>query len=823
MPRLQVIVNPSGFWTTTERGFSTKWTGDELARRGLINMSDYGASSGFWNPPRSSWLLGRPYQFDAAWYRDALFGSYTHRQTSWSFAANVSANVSEFGFWDSPSEQFSHAQMMNFGQIPATLGTQPIAVNFTTLATAAGVTLPTGIGVVASTKNPQAMGATPSITWVRQPEPQDTFIFGFGQFAVIVTDRQTIVLQAADLGYQSWVRKANSAGAQLPQHSLIGNPLVASHQMQQRGLVVTQVGWNQLYLMERINSEPVIVTTRAAPTPLQKASGQPNQILGGPFWIAAAPGQKVLANVQTTAYRDANHITLGSGTVNDDTSKRWFDCTFAYPPSVAPQVVIDGIMHGTGNPVGTGITGGLQFLDPATLEYAEVQMVNHNHAAWLTGVGNFRGAFHVLLQASSGPNALSIYSPQIRSIEMRFAPVIVARSGTDTVLTDTQFKPIQVEASLADPEAKKLTIPLKPSGIAVLEAAGISTWDNVPVEVWEDSNDNGTADVKRAAGWITEPPSKGTHGPNYSDMVLTAQGMLLGRADRHFHYRHHLAAWSSGGRLLHTDAIVSTLLQWGFDVTSTSAVEFESDLDEDMVKYLPGPSEEPTESGEVPTSAYAPDWDETGLEYIRRIAEQWRKWLLYEGISGKIWYEHDVVDDLIDLGQTPSSEATFYLTHAAAAGAGAHQHQVYMAGLERWGRPPKANFIRIIPPKNTIPHVIDKDVLSATSTAAENYLGEYIPHIMQPKWAAADELFIARLAIVARHALRRFRRRVTGHHWRCLCAPWQVLPSGVDLNSVVTLQNLGLHRITHINVEQLSRDLFLTTWTAEKLPAARVF
>jgi hypothetical protein len=307
---------------------------------------------------------------------------------------------------------------------------------------------------------------------------------------------------------------------------------------------------------------------------------------------------------------------------------------------------------------------------------------------------------------------------------------------------------------------------------------------------------------------------------------MTAGGMLQGRADKGFHYTHHLAAWTAGGRLLHTEAIASTLYQKGFDITDADAVEFESDTDEDLVKYLPGPADEPTETGETRVPAYAPDWDETGLEYILRIARQWRGWLLYEVLSGKVHYRHNVVDDLIDLGQTPSSVATFYYTHSAAAAAGVHVHQVYMAGMERWSQPPKCNFVRIIPPKDDIAHVIDKDVLSATDSTAENYLGEYVPLTppMSPKPAAFSEpLNLTRLSIVAHVALRRFRRRITGHTWRSLCAPWQVLPSGVDIGSVVTLQNLGLHRITNIEVDQLSRSKFLTTWTAEKLPSARVF
>ncbi len=822
-----VIVDPNDYWSATERGFETRWTGDEIAQRGLINTGDHGASSGFWNPPHSEWLLGRPEQFDPYWFKNEGYAANVQRADMWDFASLVAPNVTEFPWRNTPDETYDDDQAINLGQIPLGLGTPPISLNLTNLGTAAGFALPIGIGVVAATKNANVAGVTPFFQWVRQPEPQDIFLFGFGEWAVLTTDRQVIVLRSPD-GGTSWVKVGDFGGFTLPKNSSSQGAFTsASHTMQMRQLMVIPVGWNQFYLMRHASDDPMIVTTRQANTIAQKASGTPWQNGAGKLWVAAYPGQKTLFQAQPMVYRNAEHIELGSGTIDNDTSKPWFSTTPAYSPSVAPQIVVDAITHGTlGRPVTTSMTAGQEYLDPNTLEAFQVQVVNASHAAWIPGVGNFRGAVRVAMTAAIAPGMTATLTPQIRSIEMRFPPVITARAGANVTLLDTQFKPIKIEADLHDPESKKITIPLKPAAIALLEAAGIEDWENMPVEVWEDTDADGDPDVLRAAGWVKDPSNRGYPSLSYSQTTLEAVGMLLGRGDKYFHFRHHLAAWVEGGRLDHATALSSVLLQCGFDVTDTDRVEFESDTADADVRYLPGgAAEEPGEAGQKRAPAYSPDWDETRLEYMLRIARTWRKWILTELLNGKITYRHDVVDDLIDLGTSPTSEATFYKTHAAATAAGVHSQQVYMAGFEQWATAVKANFVRIIPPTPDLAHIIDRDTASISDTTADNYVGEEIPaKPWQPTLAAAaDPVYLARLAILARQYLRRLRRRITGHTWNSLCAPWQVLPSGVDVGSVVTLEDRGLHRITKVEVQQLSRAIFLTSWTAEKLPPPTVF
>lgn len=351
----------------------------------------------------------------------------------------------------------------------------------------------------------------------------------------------------------------------------------------------------------------------------------------------------------------------------------------------------------------------------------------------------------------------------------------------------------------------------------------------MPVEVWEDTDDDGDPDVLRGAGWVKDPANRGYPSLSYSESALECAGLLLGRADKGFHYRHHLAAWQENGRLHHSTAVASVLMMSGFDITDVNRFEAETDTAGTEVAYLPGgAAEESGEAGEQRVAAYAPDWDETRLEYAMRVAVQWRKWILRELLNGKVYYGKDVVDDILDIGLEPTSAATFYKSHASAAAAGAsnaHPQQVYMAGFERWVQAVRANFVRIIPPVPTIAHIIDRHVPSATDVTADNYVGEYIPAPpLQPTFAAAAEPeYLARVAIVARQYLRRVKRRIRGHTWRSLCAPWQVEPDGVDVGSIVTLEDRGLHRITKVQVQQLSRNIFLTTWTAEVLPEPEEF
>src|SRR5437899_1589588 len=143
MGRLAIMLDASGYPTVDEVGVHVSWTGEKLLRNGWLT-----SKQGFWRPADSEWVLTYPSQFRSEWQTGTGVGSKVFPRTSWTPAANVA--IREWFPEDVPGHAYPNSKGIEF-VVPDSPGQAPIAVNFTTLAAAAGLTLPAGTQAVAAT------------------------------------------------------------------------------------------------------------------------------------------------------------------------------------------------------------------------------------------------------------------------------------------------------------------------------------------------------------------------------------------------------------------------------------------------------------------------------------------------------------------------------------------------------------------------------------------------------------------------------------------------------------------------------------------------
>ncbi len=844
MGRFALFLDAGGYKDVAERGADFVWTCDKFfkpaeGQKALLSNTD---AEGFYNPPHSQWLMMRPRQFDPNWFKSDDIDSFVVTNGDFGFATGFEdVNISTWHPNKIPGgATYAIAQRLS---VPAAPGVAPLDVAFDALFSAAGIEMPADIDVIAATGEISG-GVTPFFQWVQQQEgmPGETFVFGFGDMALVITSREMVLVRTPDLGYDDWeflgsTKDNFKEGLQaFPwQQSFFPGAALGFHL---RPLLIYPVGWNQLYLQPDAagTAEPWIITTRDPPPADQKSSGVVQQIQNGPWWYATVPSATLLCQLQQVAYpNSAQHIEIDSGTLAEE--GEFFNLTNEYTPqndfmteSQQPIVHGDSIIHANdGAFIFSAIPGGIEAISDDG-ESIFIVVVDENHAAWVSDGTHFKGALHILMTSANTPSTLlNRLSPQIREIQVKFPVKLADDDRTATILEDTDFKPEwEVETSLHDTDAKDLKFPLTQSGAAILRATGIDLRHDYAVELREDKGGNLEYETLRVAGWATLPVdvkelfAEDVDNP-VDDTVVNAKGILQ-RADIDWLYTAMITNPANAGALEHTEAVSFALLQAGFDVDDSEKVFIQFPIEDGFDPILPGtPATNTGKTGEAQNSPYAPKPDESMLDFCKRIREEWSgTGLLFEDLKGKAFYVEDPVQAVIEDSATLVLDAVIYRTSQDAIDAGQDPRQFMLQVSDRFAKPVRANRIRLIPQEKDLPQYICRDLRSVNDPTYENYVGRWVTLTRRPTMAVdADSS-----KQISRRTLKWTKRRPQVREVRLLMPPWEIGfqpgPEGIDCNSIITLDGLGDWQVVHVNVKGQGQDEFgpvvLTTLTCWKVP-----
>jgi hypothetical protein len=853
MGRLALVIDPDApdpatpsikYQVWDQPGFPARWTGRKLAENNWIS-----STQGFYSPGVSDWVMCEPLCFDASYYRSDM-SPFTLPRSKWTFSTGVTAR----DFYPRRTPTYFNSTDVGMAiTVPDTIGAAPINVRIDRLATACGVTFPTGTKVIGTTAWGISGEIMPFLEVARRPAPNDLIIFGFGDLALVWMDTALIICRTPNNDHQSWevLRKFGLTPQRPNTGTFFGvNPtaiIQSSTQTNMKRLIGLAVGWTDIFLIEDPTGAPFIIPTRPEPSTADKRAGmvQP-QVKTGPWWLACGPSQVLACGVQTVGFNNAGNYPEVGGTPIPDgpppNGKIWFNLTQEYTPTLDAEVYADQIMvvpHGGVLSFPPLTNGNLTdvTIDSVLNSELSFQLLDELTVPWASDGTHFRGAVQIKMFCGDQPAQGSIpaipkcYTPQFREIQFHFPTNHVDRVADPITLYDRtdasrgtvrSFKPgWEVEGSLHDHDGKVLRFELTATGSDVIRASGHLHRENMPVHLIEYTEADLSDAVVRARGWIVEG-AEATElmvrgGVPVEHSKVRGKGLLM-RCDEDWTYRAALVAPLTAGGLEHTDAMKEVLVQSGFDITDISQVLVGADSAEADMRILPGGTKDVASgAGQRMALAYEPDEDGTRLEYGRRLLD-WRKWLWYEEINGKVIYDRDPVDDILDMGLTLTPAATFYASHAAATAAG-FPGQVWESMSEEFTIAVVANRVRIIPCDPDMPQVFCQDKKSATDPTADNFIAQFKTKRMHPRMAvtlpASRQLSI--------FALRRWKRRRRRRTWKCHKAFWNIGSSGIDVGSIVVCQGFDTYQVIHLGTKGLARDKFVTTITGEVLPAGPVF
>lgn len=847
MGRTEIRLDANGYTYASEPGVWWKVSGESLLRRWSLRekilATDLEGSINqplLYSPPGSGWLLPSPFQFSSEWNNNTIPGGvlsdYILRQSRWVFASGISPV--EFEPTRLPDgTSYPDNKWISIPRTPSTI--VPLDnTNFTAIGAAAGVSLPAGMGVVAAcftTPNNRDIGEAdyhPFVQWAAYPAPKELFCFGFSDLCFLAYDQILYVLRSPSASRQSWILYAkiplgHSYGlTRPPVRAALGTGSVVSAipELRLRSLLPMPVGPDTLWVHPN-SGDPVPVRLRESIDPTVVA----RLFVPGAWWVAAPPKTKLAWQMQVVGYNAGFKIGVG-------TNLNIFNLGGVYKPTVAPRMNVFSRHHlRTTGDLLSGTSGGYNYKESAwTRDRIEFRLTDEVGNTWVSDGTNTEGEIDVLLlpgnpgASSSTPGGTNkgYLAPALNLLEVRFPPASIARQHSQLVLSDTQYRSFTFSSSLREPDGKRFTIELKDIGEAILTASGLDEREGYPVEVWEDVDNDGTAETLRCAGWMTSPDMEEPATENASravgdplrtvparEFILSGKG-LLARADERWLYLPQMVDPDGGGYIEHTFVVAEVLRQAGFDVTNTNVYLPATDLYSGTgAARLPGTwGWREAETGVNADSPWAPDWDETKLEYAARIGKRWRGWLLFENIKGRIIYRPDEAMS-VDNGALYTSAGTIYKTKAGATAAGFPGH--YYFPLSRRIESPRANAVRVTSADleaKLFPHVIEVDTQGLTTRTYKHFLGEIRVLSLVDK-LGVDLASRRQLAAVA---LRFHRRRQKIWKGVVPLAPWDI-HSGVDVGSVVTLQDRGDFLIIHCQVEQLKRSVYRTTLTGEKI------
>lgn len=837
MGKLWAILDAAGYQYAEESGADFQWTGRRL---GELLTPDRDQPElqrhKFWVPDDSPWLGPRLLQMRQDWFKDAALSNHILRQGNWTFAPELTVTEYE------PTRladgtTYPANQWISIPEIPA--GTLSLdGTDYDALADAMGVTFPDGMVTIAfAARTPLGTGPRPNLNdadyhphlnWNPFPEPAGPLVFGFADLALILWRNTVHLLRTPNGDKQSWRplkiiplgANTNPWNIGAVRWALAAAGLVSPLRLDPRAISAFPVGPNGIYLR-----------TGDGQMSWQKlrSNGQPGERLfdrGGLWWLGAAPGTPLQFQIQLCGYEsaDTNDITP---TEEGVTQVLGFATGSQYKPTTTAQFLAKHYLHGnTADWVVAQTANSFSATDSVMGESVLINLNKSNGDPWNGDGTEWRGGVRIrLIPAGSG----SYLAPWVKFVEVRFPPKLATRVATPLVLDDTYFGPgWGAQASLRDPEDKRLRIPLNAAGAALAAAAGLLQRDQYAVEIWEDADGDDVRDTLRVAGWATSGDVEEWVTENEDRAAPVLEGRidgkgLLARVDYEPLFLPLILHPDSGdGHIEHTYVVAQTLKAiGGFDITDATKVSIATDpLAGTAMAQLPGTWGNDTDQvGHRTDAPWAMDWEETGLDYCDRIAREWRGWQFYEQLNGKVVYEPDTAFAILQ-GQSYAPAVTIYRGAVEAQAAGRPGQYFLTEGeLEHSG--PLANVIRLTGQQEDgghVPHLVDRDTASVTDPGADNFVGHWIPKTFVSKLAVVQPGDRGALAIMGRVLLRRVARRRRRRKVVVPLAPWEFRPVALALGTIVQLKGRGCHIVIHLDVTCSHRDVYETRLVLERVP-----
>lgn len=840
MGRIYAVLDPDGYYRVDEPGFHWSWSGRKILEGYSQHEYHKRFAATFHNPPDSDWILPTPRQWQPDWYRSSDFANSVMGLARWGFASGLSATTFE------PSKVggetgYSNNVWISVPYIPS--GTTSLdATSYANLGTAAGVSL-SGFLTAASASTTPLGGQLEELFhpyWQIKhfPEPHNKVVLGWGRFAFLLTGSQYFMLETPDGGRQAWrliasgtiggseastALKARSASG-----SLVGTtPFYAVD----TGLLVLPVGPDTVYLHFTVNGKA------EAPIPVKLET--PLRDLTASWWIGAAPGQHLAYQCQVVTY--PNSVELPGLPIAG--GPYLWDLGGDYLPTLTPSLGVYNIINTLFASDVVVANDGTTYTSSSAYsnQSIQVQFLDESGFTWVSDGTHTKGTVRVsILPGNHAPNG-RYNTPQLRRVEMRFAPKLTPRANSSLTLDDTQYSSWMCETAYRDTLGKQGELRFPTIEDALMTTALLDHRGSYPIHFIEDLDGDGVlepTDPIRAAGWVTSPDvsvvsAEDTPKPGGGTRALPIQqwaikfGPLLKRADTRWIYLPQMVD-PDHAYVEHGAAIAEGLFQKGFDITDPDRVFVYPDpLAGSNVSRLPGgPNEQTGEGGVEAEPPYRPKSGQKALAWMETIRDEWSGWALYERLDGQVNYHPDLILELlydaanVGLGAASARKyfrsASVYLSQSAATTASVPGQYVLALAFDRSFQEPTANLVRVNgKPQDgsTLPGVHDKDEATWTTVSNENFVGDIIPDEILSLMAVSPVAMMK----VARMKLTQKKRRVTGWQETVKLAPWE-FTNPVDVGKVVELVNRGDYLVSFLRVEQVARGKYRTRITGEKIP-----
>lgn len=844
MGRMYAILDPSGYAYCSEPGIDFTFTGKGILDAFASQQAGKLFPGDCFSPPGSEYILPKPRQWDTEWYKSASFHLANLDYTRWTWAAGVSPR--EWVQTARPGDNlYPDNKWFSIAQVPAGVVSLD-SRNYTNLGIAAGITFPAGMATIG------AAGYTPAgdpisgydyhpfLQFAMAPPPNEVVVFGWQNLALVLTRQVVYLLRNRAGDGVTWEQMGSWHNSAFGRDVYaVGQRLPVTPQFQQPALRLTErlvtalpVGLQELFLFFDRGNYGVVnlaadVTTDRAPA-------------AGYFWIAAAPGQRVIAQIQCVCYAPAALTFLGGAGAG--AGPYLFDLGGGfgtYRPTATPQFnVTDYVMYhspsGTSDITTTRTSNSFETLSSYSHQRIDVALLDEVGGGWISDGTHSRGGLSVGLFPGNPGSNFGYLTPQLRTVELKFPTLLQARSSTNLVLDDHKWKGWKFEASYYEPLGKRISLDLWDRGAQDIANAGLDERDGYPIHISEDTNADGVPDTVRAAGWIVEPtlevfkPEGGSVAQPIQFYRLSGKGVLT-QADSQWVFLPKVLNPAGNGFVEHTFAVAESLLQSGIDVADGTRFFVAPDpWSGTYIAQLPDtPGQQKGTAGTQREDTWGPRWHEKRLAYIKRICDHWSAWVVYERLDGKISYHPDLPIQAFT-GARYYRQATIYRSHAEATAAGAGG-QCMLENPQRSLVSIEANAILVTgkdEENGLVPHMLDIDTRSLTDHTYENYEGTLKAKRFTPILAGSQRA----MTLACRVPLLKLSRRKRNWTVPVPLAPWQ-MSGPMDVGYVFQMlgNRAGDYLCVHMSVEQLSGDggsgrgnIIHTELTGEKLSAAAV-
>lgn len=812
MGRIFIELDPEGYDRLEEHGFSKSWTGADLMEwLSTTRAADQLIKGNFWNPPKSQWVLPRPKQFDPDWHSNSVqMPDYLIRATGFTPATGIGV-LNEYDPSNTPGGGGAGVSYRTTFYVPSSGVTSLLSINFTNLGTAAGVVLPADVKVVATieeTPNGDDLSAAagdfhPHIDFLQYPIPQEHFIFGWGQCAVLWSANRWSFLTTSDGGTNWTLRETRPIEGEMPGTLTIpsagvgGGAAMNNLRPVHRQFMAVPIGLKDLWISFLETS--VLI-------PDFNDSG--SFFDAGEWWIATAPSTKVDVQVQVVGYNSAGTDLLNPPSTTD--ALEMFNLGPNYMPTEDPGVTITSAMHiqagvetlGTvrsGNEWTSSVSGGT----PASTEQIQVGVKDEDYDDWVSDGTHFKGSLRIVLRPDTAQRPAYV-APALQYVTLNFPQKRTARARTGVILDDTQWSALSVSTSLRDPDGKRITFIIRDKWEELLSAGNYHIREGYPVHILHETvPDTPASRVVIARGWVHQVKRKdirteSTDNPlanvrdrrSFAVFTFTCRGLLSRAAEQFLHPPTMVNP--DDVEIEHDFAIKEALKQAAFDVTDTDFFYFYPDP---WTGQPPAQLPRGESTGSLKSDgAHHPDWNEQKLQYCHRIATEWRGWVFYE-TDTLVKYHPDLAwVTLQPKPGVPYVVSGILARTQAEATSLSIPNQWMLLEPECEIQPMQCNCIRIsgkAPEEesqnpNRSKHVLEKFAESISDVSSEHFLGEERILAIVSKLAISLDA-MKQLARVLRY---RFARRIIRWTAEAPFVPHQIT-SNCEVGRVWTFKGRG--------------------------------